>query len=270
MSGNSQTFMLSLTAMISILPAFLIAVKRREFIADHLYWITLVIATTGPLLWSVTNASDQWLTGLPTALWLSITTSMIVFISFHIFNKNVARLNKLFIPWMLVFSALALFSNNYPGAPLDRAKYSGWIELHITMSLVTYAALTIGAIAAFAALLREKSLKSKRPNAFTASLPSVADCHQLMTLSLKLGGIVLIAGLLSGMVLDLTFYGTVFVLDHKTILTLAAVFCICALLYAHHNKGVRGHQTTRMVFIIYLLVTLGYPGVKFVETVLLN
>ena len=44
---------------------------------------------------------------------------------------------------------------------------------------------------------------------------------------------------------------------------------IAGLLFAHYRTGLRGRRAARLVLIAYLLVTLGYPGVKFVRDVLL-
>ena len=63
--------------------------------------------------------------------------------------------------------------------------------------------------------------------------------------------------------------GAVLVFDHKTILTIATFVVIGALLIAHFRSGIRGRRAARIVLVAYLLLTLGYPGVKFVTEVLL-
>jgi ABC-type uncharacterized transport system permease subunit len=58
------------------------------------------------------------------------------------------------------------------------------------------------------------------------------------------------------------------VFDHKVLFTLVAFFVIGALLVAHYRFGIRGRRAARVVLVAYLLMTLGYPGVKFVTDVL--
>jgi ABC-type uncharacterized transport system permease subunit len=58
-------------------------------------------------------------------------------------------------------------------------------------------------------------------------------------------------------------------LDHKTLLSLVAFGLISALLLGHRVCGVRGRVAARVVMIAYLLLTLAFPGVKFVTQVLL-
>jgi ABC-type uncharacterized transport system permease subunit len=41
------------------------------------------------------------------------------------------------------------------------------------------------------------------------------------------------------------------------------------LLVAHYRSGMRGRRAARVVLLAYLLLTLGYPGVKFVTDVLM-
>jgi ABC-type uncharacterized transport system permease subunit len=59
-------------------------------------------------------------------------------------------------------------------------------------------------------------------------------------------------------------------LDHKTVLTVAAFVVIGGLLFAHFKSGLRGRKAARVVLLAYLLLTLGYPGVKLVTDVLMR
>jgi len=57
--------------------------------------------------------------------------------------------------------------------------------------------------------------------------------------------------------------------DHKTVLSLAAFAVIGALLFAHKRVGLRGRRAARIALCAWLLLTLAYPGVKFVTSVLM-
>ena len=52
-------------------------------------------------------------------------------------------------------------------------------------------------------------------------------------------------------------------------LTVTAFLVIAGLLIGHFRIGVRGRMAARFVLLAYLLMTLGYPGVKFVTDVLM-
>ena len=64
--------------------------------------------------------------------------------------------------------------------------------------------------------------------------------------------------------------GSVFKLDHKNLLSLLAFVVIGALLIGRRVCGVRGQIAARVVLLAYLLLILGYFGVKFVNQVLLS
>jgi ABC-type uncharacterized transport system permease subunit len=64
--------------------------------------------------------------------------------------------------------------------------------------------------------------------------------------------------------------GRLLVFDHKTTLSIAAFIAIGVLLAAHRFTGVRGQQAARGILLAYLLLTLAYPGVKFVTDVLIG
>ena len=57
--------------------------------------------------------------------------------------------------------------------------------------------------------------------------------------------------------------------DHKTVLSLLAFAVIGLLLFVHYRIGLRGRRAARLVLLAYLLLTLAYPGVKFVADVLI-
>jgi ABC-type uncharacterized transport system permease subunit len=84
-----------------------------------------------------------------------------------------------------------------------------------------------------------------------------------------LGEIVLALGLATGMALQWKESGALLKFDHKTVLTVAAFAVIGGLLWAHFKSGLRGRKAARIVLLAYLLLTLGYPGVKFVTDVVM-
>jgi ABC-type uncharacterized transport system permease subunit len=129
--------------------------------------------------------------------------------------------------------------------------------------------LTIAAVAAFAAFLQDRALKVKRPTALTRLLPSVADCEFLLVRLLVICEIILALGLATGMATLYGETGSLLNFDHKIVLTLTAFAVIGGLLAAHYRTGIRGRRAARLVLLAYLLLTLGYPGVKFVTDVIM-
>jgi ABC-type uncharacterized transport system permease subunit len=81
---------------------------------------------------------------------------------------------------------------------------------------------------------------------------------------------VLALGLLSGMAAAHFLGGSLLPFDHKTLLSVAAFVVIGFLLLARYRNGIRGRRAARLALLAYLLLTLAYPGVKFVTDVLIG
>jgi ABC-type uncharacterized transport system permease subunit len=264
-----DNMILGLSAIIALLPSSLLAM-RRDHRPDLVFWMVLVVAVAGPANWVLVSMAGAWQTDLSMALWVTVTATMAIFAVIAILTRESWRLTPLISSFMAALGVIAMIWSSAPQKPLETAiTAGGWIGIHIGVSVATYALVTIAAVAALAAFLQERALKNKRPTALTRLLPSVADCEELELRLLVLGEIVLALGLISGMALQYGETGTLLVLDHKTVLTITAFAVIGGLLAAHYKTGLRGRRAARIVLLAYLLLTLGYPGVKFITDVIL-
>lgn len=265
-----ENTILSLSAIIALVPSSLLAM-RRDHRPDMVFWMVLIVAVAGPLNWVLVSMAGSWQTDLPTALWVTVAATMAIFAVITILTRESWRLAPLISTYMAALGVIAMIWDRAPHKPLEAAAGGdGWIGIHIGVSVGTYALVTIAAVAALAAFLQERALKKKRPTALTRLLPSVADCEELEVRLLVLGEIVLAMGLATGMALQYGETGTLLVFDHKTVLTITAFAVIGGLLAAHYKTGLRGRQAARIVLLAYLLLTLGYPGVKFITDVILS
>ncbi|HER27582.1 MAG TPA: hypothetical protein ENI69_10780 [Rhodospirillales bacterium] len=276
----NREFIFGLAAFASLLPSAVFALKQGGISrgADGRsvsYWLTLGVAVCGPLAWAVVQSSGTWHTGLSITLWVTIAAAMVMFAMVVLLNPSAWRLTPLMTPYMALLAVLALIWRHAPETrPLLSDALGGdpsaWVDAHILVSVATYALVTIAAVAALGALLQEKALKNKRPTALSRLLPSVSESEWLLVRLLALGEIVLALGMATGMATQYRETGGLIVWDHKTILSVTAFVVIAALLLAHFVSGVRGRLVTRIVLIAYLLLSLGYPGVKFVTDVLIG
>jgi len=270
-----EDFLFSLSALAALLPSAFVALKRRETGRgeegrDATFWLTLAVAVAGPLAWVVVKMSGSWQTGLSTTLWVTIAASMVVFAAITVLNDKTWRLTPLLIPYMAVLAVFAIIWQQAPESnPLVDAP-GGWIQAHIMISVSTYALVTIAAVAALGAFLQERALKTKRPTALSRLLPSVAESESLLVRLLFIGEVVLGLGLATGIASQYQESGMLIDWNHKSILSVTAFAVIGLLLISHFISGVRGRRVTRFVLLAYLLLTLGYPGVKFVTDVLIG
>jgi ABC-type uncharacterized transport system permease subunit len=260
--------LLSVTAVVSLLPVALLG-TRRDAPPDGLYWALLIVAVAGPITWVMSHMSGTWRTGFSTAMWVTVAATMAVFLVVAVASPRARRLTILILPYMVIVGLLATLWQQAPERALSASAPGAWVGTHIVVSVLTYALVTIAAVAALAAAMQERALKSKQPTPLSRRLPSVADSEALLVRLLIFGEIVLGLGLATGMVAQYGETGAVLIADHKTILTITAFMVIGGLLIAQKVSGVRGRMATRTVLLAYLLLTLGYPGVKFVTDVVL-
>jgi ABC-type uncharacterized transport system permease subunit len=261
---------LSVVALTSIVPAVAQAFREQAG-RDALFWATLAAAIAGPLTWVLVHSVPVWQTGFAATLWVTIAASLALFAVAAAIFPQAWRLAPLLAGYMLLLGLGAVVWQDIPGDPLQvPPRELAWVSVHITFGVVTYALVTIASVAAFAAFQQERALKRKQPSAFTRHLPSIAHCEGLQLTLLQSGWTVLGIGLLTGMALQWRETGQLLPFNHKVVLTLAAFVVIGALLAAQRWAGVRGRRAARLVLLGYLLLTLGYPGVKFVSEVLIG
>lgn len=263
-----QNLLFNLSALIALIPACVVGM-RREGRRDSLFWLVLVVALAGAFAFTLTEMSGAWRTGFSITMWVTVAASIGIFLLVSAVTAQAWRLMPLMAPYLLLIAILATVWHQASPAPLTATAATAWVHFHILVSVATYAVVTVAAIAALGAFLQERALKNKRPTPLTRRLPPVADCESLMVRLLAVGEGVLALGLITGMVVEYAEIGTLLALDHKTVLTIGAFVVIGGLLVAHRVSGVRGRMAARFVLLAYLLLTLGYPGVKFVTDVLL-
>ncbi len=269
-----QNVVYGLSALAALLPASLAALFRartgQPVWNGTGFWALLAVAVAGAVTWSIVQLGGEWRTGISATLWVSIATCLILYAGICAASRAAKRMAPLVLPYLALLGLLAVLTAG-PGAPgLRGAAPTFWIDLHIAVSVLTYALLTLAAMAALAAFLQERALKMKRPTGLTRQLPPLADAERLQVRLLGASEAILGLGLATGMSVLYFESGRLLALDHKTLLSIATFLVIGALLVAHATSGVRGRRAGRLVLLAYLLLTLGYPGVKFVTDVIMS
>ncbi|MHC8509427.1 MAG: cytochrome c biogenesis protein CcsA [Rhodospirillales bacterium] len=267
----STSLTLALAALAAQAPAVLLAWKRAAAPepAGAAFWAALAAAVigAGAAAWGH-QAAAGWSGGLSAALFVSAAVSLLVFAAVCAVWREAAGLTVLLSPYIALVILLALLLRGTPGAALSGPP-DAWLVLHIAVSVATYAVVTVAAVAALAAFLQDRALKAKRAGGFARALPPLAFSETLTVRLLAAGEAVLALGILSGVAEALTAAGGELRLDHKTALSLSAFAVIALVLWSHHRHGARGRGAARLALLAWLLLTLGYPGVKFVRHVIL-
>ncbi|CAA7617522.1 Uncharacterized 28.8 kDa protein in nifR3-like 5'region [Candidatus Terasakiella magnetica] len=264
-----STLALNLFALMALLPAALV-LRRAGAAKDSIFWGCVALAVAGPSAWAFWLMSEAWQTSLSAALWVSIAASAALFGGLAALSTQGWRLAPLLMPFLAILGILAsLVRSAEAPRPLVGGAPAAWLDVHIVVSVATYALLTLAAMASLAVFLQERALKRKQPTGLTRILPSVADGDHLAGRLLMGSEAVLGLGLMTGMAAQYFETGALLTLQHKTLLSLLAFLLIGLLLVGHRVCGVRGRVAARIVLLAYLLLTLAYPGVKFVTQVML-
>ncbi len=258
----------SIIALATMIPAVVYAFGQNQT-RNGVYWAVLGLAVIGPVILLVVRSHGEWRTEFSTALWITVAATLLAFSAIALITREGWRLSPIVMPYMAMVALIAVIWEN-AGQDAPEILDNPWIIFHIAISVLTYAVATVAACAAFAAFLKERALKRKSQTPLVHRLPSVSDCDALQVGLLILAEVVLALGLLTGVAASVAHGGDALPTDHKTVFAVLAFIVIGILLLVHRRTGVRGRQAARLVLAAYLLLTLAYPGVKFVTDVLLS
>jgi ABC-type uncharacterized transport system permease subunit len=262
------SFWLSLTAVAALLPAAAHS-WRGSGGRDGMFWLMLSVAFVGTASWTYVVFLPGWRTGLAAALWITICGTLVVFAVLSAATRDGSRLAPVLYPYLLVLAVIAFTWQNQPEREMTGAAPAGWIDAHIVFSIGTYAILTLAAISGVAAFVQERALKQKRQGKLATLLPGLSSAESLELRLLGIAAALLVFGVLTGIAVEFFENGKLFELTHKTLLSVLALLVVGGLLITRRVSGIRGRQAARLVMLSYLLLTLGYPGVKFVTDILM-
>jgi ABC-type uncharacterized transport system permease subunit len=265
------SYVLPFVAVVALLPALIYA--RRGSFPDAYFWPLMAIAGMGLALPALELLFANRFSGIGGALAISNAATILLFLLAALISPAARGLAALLLPYCLCLAVLAALGSLAPAAAVPQTQGAeAWLDLHILVSVGTYGLVTLAAVAGLAVFLQERALKRRHgvPAAGRSVLPAIADAERLQNRLLVASAIVLAVGLLTGVG---TLYGTegvFFAFTHKTIFAVAAFVVLVVLVLVHNLTGLRGRRAARIVLVAYLLLTLAYIGVKFVEDVLIG
>ncbi len=264
----NSSLVLGLAALAALVPV-LVAGVRQVPRGNRTYTLVLLLGAGGPLVLSAGMTGGVWRTGFGVSLWVTIAATMVVFATLCLVRTKFWGLAPLLLPYLIVLGIIATVWNT-AGPVLVSDAPAAWVQVHIFASVLTYALLTLGAMAGAAVIMRERAVRARTTGGLASILPAIAEAEAMQVALLIAGEGVLGTGILSGMATQFFTNGNILTFDHKVLLSLAAFVLIAGLLVAHYRSGVRGRRAARWVLVAYLLITLGFPGVKFVTDVVVG
>jgi len=262
------TYWLSAAALLSLLPSAISAYHGGDA-RSPLFWLFLMVALAGPLAWIIFIFGSGWRTGFAPALWVTVATTIALFAVLAARAPAARPLAAILFPYLFLLGVIATIWQNQPERVMAGAAPPAWVLLHILFSILTYSLLTLSAIAGFAAFTQDRALKNKTQGRLSRILPSLAESEAFELRLLTLCAVVLGLGLLTGMTVQYFETGSPFIASHKVILSIVTFGVVLGLLIARRLSGLRGRRAARLVLSAYLLLTLAYPGVKFITDVII-
>jgi ABC-type uncharacterized transport system permease subunit len=257
-------------AVLAQLPA-VAALLRRPEQRGWPFWASIGAAATAAVIVAAMLAAGGWQSGLVATMWTTLAGTLVVYLLVAAITRVGWRLAPLvgaYATGVAGLSFIIAITADGDGHTVA-AVPSAWFTLHIVTAVATFALVTLAAITAFAGWIQLNALKSKHPTRLSRLLPSLSECEALSLRLLVLGVAVLAIGLATGIAIEYVTTGHFLAINHKSVLTVAAFLVLGALLALHYGTGMRGRSAVRVVLLGYVLLVLGYIGVKFVTDVLL-
>jgi ABC-type uncharacterized transport system permease subunit len=177
---------------------------------------------------------------------VSLSAFLIGFVFLVVFWRyRMESLGVLLFPLVFVMAAVAALKHPL-GSWTSTAARNTWLEIHIVLVLLGYAALLVTALASLLYLLQERQLKRKKPIILLDRLPPLGTLDTLITVSLGFGFVLLTIGVVTGATWASIESGAIGLRDPR--LTAAAVtwgFCLLLVL-ARISAGWRGRKAAVM------------------------
>jgi len=260
---------LNLSAVAAMAPAAVAPIARPEQ-RGAAYWWLLALAVAGPAAAAIAYFSAAWRTGVAGSLWLSMAATACVFAAACAADRQAWRLAPVLLPYLMVLGLLATIVQHAPARPMPAVATPAWLDLHIGLSVIGFGMLTVAAAAGLAVMLRERAMRRKTPDIWTRTLPAILDSERIEVRLLAGALAVLVLGLLAGLAVNAVQGQAWLRVDHKTVFSLLTVIAVSGVVLAHARTGLRGRRAARVVILANVLLTLGYPGVKFVTDVVMR
>jgi ABC-type uncharacterized transport system permease subunit len=259
----------AIAAVCTLLPISILAGQGR-LERNALGWLLLAAAVVGGSLPAIVELQSGWRAGLAASLDVTVAAMLVVFAATVILNAVALRLAALVGPYAILLIVLGWIASLFQTEPPVAVAPGAWFAGHVLLAIAAYAALTLAALAAYGVLLEERAFKARADGWSTRVLPPLAETEALQNALLKLAAILLLLALATGAANEFLAIGRALEFNHKILLSFLGFGVVLVLLVLHHRTGLRGRKAARWLLTGYLLLTLAYPGVKFVREILIG
>jgi len=255
--------------IMALLPMAFAGIRGR-LRADATSWALLIAALVGGSLPAAEEINSGWSSGLGPSLDVSAAVLLLVYAIAAMFMHGAIRLAGLVGPYAVILLCLGWLISAFEPARSETVVASAWLASHVLFAIASYGALTLAALAAGAVLLEEHALKARVKSWAGRVLPPLDESEATQNALLKASALLMFLALVTGAANEYVNQGRLLEFSHKILLSILAFLVLCLLLYLHHRTGMRGRRAARWLLAGFLLLTLAYPGVKFVREFLIG
>jgi ABC-type uncharacterized transport system permease subunit len=180
-------------------------------------------------------------------------------------SKPVENLGIILLPLAALAIALELI---YPSSHFLPADSPWGLRVHVLISLIAYALLTMASVQAILLAIQDHHLHARHPGGFIRALPPLQTMESLLFEMIGIGFFLLTLSLFSGFL----FLEDMFEqrLVHKSVLSIAAWLVFGLLLWGRYRFGWRGQKALTWTLVGFVVLMLAYFGSKFVIELLLS
>ena len=264
----TMSLSINILSVMLFIPALMLSYLRPQS-TNGLKWLFLFIAFLGAALTPISILLSHWGGGVAFSLRITVLVILTLYGIVSLRHAFFHRLSILIFPYLIMVSIGAIGLDVLDDRSYVFYSSSNWIFVHIISGILTYASITLAAVVSFSVYLSQKNLKNKQSNKITTLLPSINECNYIQTKLLIIAEAILICGFFSGLSLQYFSTSAISIIDHKAIFTILAMVVIAIILFLQERIGVRGKIAVRFIMLAYLLLTLAYPGVKFVAQIVI-
>lgn len=262
----SESPIFQILGLLSLAPVIWMAAKGRlhgsSFLAAGGF------AALVPVLYCGLVLQEGWRPGFSLTIWVSGSAVLVLYLGLSLVWQAVRPVCLLLHPYIGVSFLVSILVGQ--GEAPYGSDIGTWLLVHILIAVATYAMITMAAVMGLGVFLKERALKKRDFNPLVQKLPPVAEAERIQGILLLASEGVLALGLATGVAVQIQSGLPLLALDHKTLLTLIAFVLIGGLLAVQQFLGFRGKRAAQFVLIAYLLVTLAFPGVKFITDTLVG
>lgn len=262
-----MTLLLPINLMLYVLSAILL--WRSLARTTSAPWLLLIvplaaIVTHAVVLWDYLNTDHFDHLNITT----SLSTVALLLAALTLIRSRRAG-GLLLSPIIYVFAAvsviLMVISPANWGAQLSEAH---GLVVHIVLSLIAYAVLSLATLYAIQLLYLNYLLKHHRTHALSGYLPPLMTVERYFFRLLSTGSALLLIAIISGFIFlnDMFAQGQ----SHKTVLSLISFTLYVTVLYLHGVKRARGRALVITSVIASIILSLAYFGSRFVKDILLS